>query len=100
MAAPCCERLSAVAAHVVAGGVSPHRAAAAESSLPEQPRHTGAVIGLGWMGMLYDLAQRITEVTQEMIDRGDLRPRSSHLEGHARTHARTHARIHEIKQLE
>ena len=33
--------------------------------------YTGAVIGLGWMGMLYDLAQRVTEVTQEMIDRGD-----------------------------
>ena len=41
--------------------------------MSEQPRHTGAVIGLGWMGMLYDLAQRITEVTQEMIDRGDFR---------------------------
>ena len=32
------------------------------------PTYKAAVIGLGWMGMLYDLAQRVTEVTQEMID--------------------------------
>lgn len=44
-------------------------ALAAGTAAPAQ--HSAAVIGLGWMGLLYDLAQRITEVTQEMIDRGD-----------------------------
>ena len=72
MAQPSSRRLGVLAHHM--RGPETDRAPEKPLTAPAagaEPHFTGAVIGLGWMGMLYDLAQRVTEVTQEMVDRGD-----------------------------
>eukprot|EP01052_Picozoa_sp_SAG31_P011947 SAG31_NODE_689_length_12806_cov_5.358857_1_plen_103_part_00 len=88
------KRLCALCDHLAAVGHAAPGLTCTESARGGGPKYLGAVIGLGWMGLLYDLAERVAEEgtynpNAEALDRPGSRPTPA-LDVHREIHHHAH----------